>query len=144
MSPVAWLVLYLVATAVLSGVAWTVQLVVYPAFALVGPTEWAAYHLAHNSRITKVVAGPWLLQGVATAALLLEPPDGNVAAAVILAGLALAGVVLTLAAAVPAHQRLDSGPGAMGDPALRILLRANLARAVCWTAATGLAAGRLL
>ena len=53
----------------LAGVGWVVQLVVYPAFRLVGAEEWARYHDGHMRAITRVVAVPWLVQGVSTAAL---------------------------------------------------------------------------
>ena len=46
----------------------------------------------------------------------------------VLAALALAGVALTVFAAVPEHDRLAPG----GDP--RRLLRANLVRTLVWTA----------
>mgnify|MGYP001035937625 FL=1 len=122
------------AVAVLTGVGWVVQIVVYPAFALVGGAEWAAYHRRHGSAIAVVVLLPWLVQGVSTAALLLE---GLTPASVALAVLALATVVLTVAAAVPAHGLLS----ATQDPGtLRCLLRANLLRTLCWTASTLLAA----
>ena len=50
-----WLVVHLVATAVLTGVAWVSLVVIYPAFALVGPAEWPGYHAAHVRAITRVI-----------------------------------------------------------------------------------------
>ena len=76
-----WLVVHLVATAVLTGVAWASLGVIYPAFALVGAAEWPGYHAAHVRAITRVIVVPWVAQGVSTAALLLDPPDGRFAAA---------------------------------------------------------------
>ena len=101
-----WLVVHLVATAVLTGVAWASLGVIYPAFALVGAAEWPRYHAAHVRAITRVIVVPWVAQGVSTAALLLDPPDGRFGAAAVLAAFALAAVVLTFAGAVPAHNRL--------------------------------------
>jgi len=128
-----WLVLHLVACAVLTGVAWVVQLVVYPAFALVGPDRWVEYHAAHTRAITWVVALPWLVQGVSIAVLLLLPPPGAMGGVVVLGVLALATVVLTFAAAVPAHRRLGEAPDG-GGPVLRTLMRANLVRSLLWSA----------
>lgn len=128
-----WLLVHLVTTAVLTGVGWVVQVVVYPAFALVGPDQWPAYHRAHLRRIGWVVGPPWLLQGVSAGALLLASPTGFAALGV----LAAAGVALTVLGAVPAHTALDA------DRDLRPLLRANLARTLLWTAATVLAAVQL-
>lgn len=132
-----WLLVHLVAVAVLAGVGWVVQLVVYPAFRLVGAGEWARYHDGHMRAITRVVTLPWLAQGVSTAALLFAPPAGGLPAAAVLAALALATVVATVATAVPVHGRLAAAPGAAD---VTVLLRANLARTLAWTASTVLAA----
>jgi hypothetical protein len=124
------LLVHLAATAALAGVAWTVQLVVYPAFALVGEPRWAAYHARHTRAITRVVAVPWVAQGGSTAGLLLWPAGGLVAS-LGLAVLALVPVAATVGSAVPAHGRLAAG-FRVGD--LNRLLRANLVRTVAWTA----------
>lgn len=136
----AWLVLHLVSVAVLAGVGWVVQLVVYPAFQLVGADEWARYHAAHGRGITRVVAVPWFLQGVSTAALLLVPPPGGLVAAGALAVLALTTVGATVAVAVPAHGRLAA---TVGDVDLAVLLRANIVRTLAWTGSTVVAAALL-
>lgn len=152
-----WLVVHLVAVSALAGVGWVVQCVVYPAFALVGAPEWAAYHARHTRAITLVVGLPWAVQGISTAALLLQP--AHLAGHLVLAVLALVTVVSTTAVAVPAHNRLaalDPGlspatvastatsTGTDVDGQLRALLRANLVRTLAWTASTGLAAGLLV
>jgi hypothetical protein len=89
--------------------------------------------------ITRVIVGPWVVQGLSTAALLLDPPDGAFAAAAALAALALAAVVLTFAGAVPAHNRLASAADG-GGPVLATLNRVHLVRSLVWSAATVLAA----
>jgi hypothetical protein len=135
-----WLVVHLVAVAVLAGVGWVVQLVVYPAFALVGDPEWPRYHDRHMRAITRVVTVPWLAQGVSTGALLLAPGPVGLPVAAVLAALALVTVAATVGAAVPAHGRLATAPG----PAdLATLLRANLVRTLAWTGSTALAAALL-
>lgn len=135
MGPTFWLVVHLTAVAVLAGVGWVVQLVVYPAFRLVGADAWARYHQAHTRAITRVVGVPWLVQGVSTAALLLSSDDRLVAA--VLAALALITVVSTVLSAVPAHGRLAPAP----DPAdITLLLRANAVRTLAWSASAVLAA----
>ena len=134
-----WLVVHLVATAVLAGVAWVVQVVVYPAFALVGPEQWPAYQAAHIRSITQVVLLPWALQGISTVGLLLAPPAGNLTVSVALAVLALAGVVLTFAGAVPAHNRLAQQTDGAG-PVLRRLMRVHLVRSLVWSASAVLTA----
>lgn len=129
-----WLLLHLVAVAVLAGVGWVVQVVVYPAFALVGDAEWPEYHRRHERAVATVVLLPWLAQGVSTVALLV---GGLTVPVVALALLALATVVLTVAAAVPAHGRLTSR---LDTEVLRRLLRANLLRTLAWTGSTLIAA----
>jgi hypothetical protein len=132
-----WLVAHLVAVAALAGVGWVVQLVVYPAFRLVGTDGWPRYHAGHTRAITRVVGVPWLVQGVSTAALLVVPPAGGRLGAAALGALALVTVVVTVRTAVPAHGRLAVAP----DPAdVTLLLRANLARTLAWTGSTALAA----
>lgn len=128
------MLLHLVTVAVLAGVGWVVQIVVYPAFALVGDAEWPEYHRHHQQAIARTVLLPWLGQGVSTVALLL---GGLTAPVVALAVLAAATVVLTVTGAIPAHTRLTSTPS---PAALRSLLRANLWRTASWTASTALAA----
>ena len=137
----AWLVVHLAAVAVLAGVGWVVQLVVYPAFRLVGADEWVRYHGTHTRAISWVVALPWLVQGVSTAALLIAPAAGGRTAAVVLAVLALVTVVATVVTAVPAHGRL----AASRDTAdVSVLLRANLVRTLAWTASTLLSSHLLI
>lgn len=138
MSVTTWLVIHLTAASALAGVAWVVQLVVYPAFAQVGRAEWAGYHARHTRAITRVVSVPWAVQVVSAVALVLRPPADNVAAAVGLAVLALVPVVATIAAAVPAHQRLTVAED--GASEVRTLLRANVVRCLAWTGSTALAA----
>lgn len=137
MSGTGLLLVHLAATAALAGVAWTVQLVVYPAFALVGDSRWAAYHARHTRAITWVVAVPWVAQGGSTAGLLLWPPGGGLAASLGLAVLAVVTVAATVGSAVPAHGRLAAG---FRPDELRRLLRANLVRTVAWTASAVAAA----
>ena len=135
-----WLVVHLVAVAALAGVGWVVQLVVYPAFRLVGAGEWARYHHEHMRAITRVVAVPWLAQGVSAAALLIVPTAVGRLAAAVLAALALVTVVTTVAGAVPAHGRLAA---ARDTRDVTVLLRANLLRTLAWTASTVVAAALL-
>jgi hypothetical protein len=116
------------ATAVLAGIGWVVQVVVYPAFALVPAAAWGRYHVEHSRRITLVVGPPWLVQGVTTVILLVDDPFRPLV--LVCAAAALAGVLLTVGA-VREHGRLAAGV----DPAtVRRLLRWNLARSIAWTA----------
>ncbi|MCU1692145.1 MAG: hypothetical protein JWM64_1236 [Frankiales bacterium] len=130
------------ATCALAGLVVVVQLVVYPAFLLVGPTPgWAAYHAAHSAAITRAVLLPWAVQGLTCALLLVRRPDGVPLWCALLAGaLGLASVVLTAAWAVPLHTRLGEG---YDERLARRLLTANAWRVLVWSASAAVALGAL-
>lgn len=156
MTVTPWLVAHLVAGTALAAIGWVVQVVVYPAFALVGVAEWAEYHRRHGQAITLVVGPPWVAQAVSVVGLAVVAPS---ATAVLLGVLALAGVALTVFAAVPAHGRLGAvrapsgtsgtpgdrtGAAAVDPVQLRRLLRANLWRSLVWSASVLVSATALL
>ncbi|MBS2040456.1 hypothetical protein JST97_36045 [bacterium] len=61
--------LHLVATLLMLGLIWTVQLVHYPLLARVGPEYFVDYELEHCARISWLV-GPWMGTELATAVLI--------------------------------------------------------------------------
>lgn len=115
----------------LAGMIWMVQVVHYPLFALVGEDGFAAYEAAHSSRISGLLLGPWAIQGIATAWVLLAPPAG-VPRWLALAGgaLAAATVVVTVAVSVPQHQALSDGFDAAAHARL---VSTNWWRTAAWT-----------
>lgn len=141
----AWPLLAAVSGWYLLGLSVTVALVVYPAFARVGPDRWPAYHRLHSSAITRAVGPAWLVEGVATAGWLIDRlgwgwgwgwgGDGGgrltVLALVHTAG-AAATVGLTVAGAVPRHAALAAG---FDRAAHGRLLVAHRWRTVAWTVA---------
>ena len=134
------LLVHLTATAVLAGLVWVVQLVVYPSFLLVGAgPAWAAFHDAHARAVALVVGPPWAVQGVTVAALLVR--DGPSPLLLLTGALALATVVVTVAASVPLHTRLGQ---AYDDATARRLVRTNWLRTAAWTAGTACAAALVL
>ena len=75
--PVLLLAVHALSVGALAGLAWVVQLVVYPSFLTVGPTDaWPAFHRAHSSGMTRAVLVPWTGQGATLGLLLLRPPPG--------------------------------------------------------------------
>jgi hypothetical protein len=120
--------------AYMTGVIWVVQVVLYPSFALVGDSEWLAYHAAHSRRITPVVAPAMLAHAIVATVLLVDRPDALAAV-----NLALAAGLLLVTATVFArlHGRLT--PAAVGR-----LVRLNALRAVAWTASAGVALALVL
>lgn len=124
-------VAHAVSTLVLVGLIWTIQVVHYPLFALVGTDGFTAYEAAHSSRITAVIGLPWAVQGVTTAALLIAPPPGVPRWLIVTsAALALIPVVVTLVWSVPAHTVLATGFDAGAHTRLVVT---NWLRTGAWT-----------
>ncbi|MFP4148531.1 MAG: hypothetical protein ACLFUG_06850 [Nitriliruptoraceae bacterium] len=119
------------ATLLLVGLIWTIQVVHYPLFALVGEDSFAAFEAAHSARITAVIALPWAVQGVTTAALLLASP-AQVPRLLVWAAAVLATipVAVTVLASVPAHTALGDGFDAGAHARL---VTTNWLRTAAWT-----------
>ena len=116
----------------LTGLIWLVQVVHYPLFAGVGADGFVTYQGQHATRITRVLALPWAVQGVTTAVLLVAPPAAAPRWLVWLAAaLAVVPVAVTVTASVPAHQRLGDGFDVVVH---RRLVRTNWARTLAWSA----------
>lgn len=125
------LVAQTVATLWLAGMIWTVQVVHYPLFAQVGTDGFAAYQAAHSGRISLLLLGPWALQGVTTAWVLLRRPDGVPLWLVAVASVAAATTVLvTVLVSVPAHGVLGGGFDVASHARL---VRTNWWRTAAWT-----------
>ena len=138
----AVLIAQAVASGMMAGIIWFVQLVHYPLFAAVtGPGE-TAYARANQARTSLVVLPPMLVEAAAAGWLALRPPAGIgvVPAAV---GLGLVGLLWlsTLAVQMPLHGRLAGEGHAAGVVAA--LVRSNWPRTVLWTARAVLAAWML-
>lgn len=120
-----------VVTLWLAGMAWTIQVVHYPLFALVDTEGFTAYRAAHATRITWLLLGPWAVQGVTTAWVLLARPVGvPLWMLLVAAGLAATTVVVTVAVSIPQHEALGAG----FDPAAHAtLVRTNWWRTLAWT-----------
>lgn len=128
----ALLIIHATATIAMTGVAWFVQRVHYPLFALVGD-DFVAYEAAHARRTTSIVA-PLMVVEAATAVTLLFVRPG-VATAL---GVALVLVITasTILLQVPCHRRLGQG----FDRAVhQRLVATSWLRTVTWTARSGIA-----
>lgn len=131
-----------VATLWLAGMIWTVQVVHYPLFAMVGSRGFASYEAAHSSRISLLLLGPWALQGVTTAWVLFQRPVGVPAWMVWAAAVAAATtVVVTVLVSVPQHDVLADGFDAMAH---RRLVATNWWRTAAWSAHAVLAVWMLV
>ncbi len=135
------LLAHVASTLFMVGMIWTIQVVHYPLFALVGTAQFPAYEAAHSTRITAVIALPWAVQGLTTLALLLAPPDGLPRPLIWSAAvLAVVPVLVTVLASVPAHTALGSGFDAAAHTRL---VATNWLRTAAWTAHGGVAVAML-
>ncbi len=135
------LLAHVASTLFMVGMIWTIQVVHYPLFALVGTAQFPAYEAAHSTRITAVIALPWAVQGLTTLALLLAPPDGLPRPLIWSAAvLAVVPVLVTVLASVPAHTALGSGFDAVAHTRL---VATNWLRTAAWTAHGGVAVAML-
>lgn len=120
----------LVVCAMLVGLIWTVQVVVYPQFGRV-EAEWAGYHAAHRLQITWVVGPLMTAEACLAAALFLKAPPEKAGAAWLSAALVAFVWAWTGLVSVPLHDKLGGG----WDAALvAALVRTNWARTLAWSA----------
>lgn len=126
------LVLNLVATCVMVGVIWFVQLVHYPLLALIGVDRAPEIAVEHQRRTAWVVGLPMAVEGVTTLVLLFARPDGVNAWLAWLGAVILAVVLAsTVLLSVPLHERMANSPDATIG---RRLVVTNWPRTIGWTA----------
>ncbi|MEV0622688.1 hypothetical protein AB0I81_55885 [Nonomuraea sp. NPDC050404] len=108
------------------GVIWLTQVVVYPAWALVGEAEWSAFHDAHKRRLPETAFIPHGLAVLGALLLAILPPAHAPSWA---AWIALAIEVVMLTATVtywaPLQMRLNQR---RDDRLLRLLLATHWIR----------------
>jgi hypothetical protein len=127
--------IFLVATNFyLLGLGLTVGLVIYPSFRCVGATQWQEFHTAHQRRIAWAVGPGWVAQ--ASGVLWWLGSHHRVVPGSIHATFALAGVVLTIVAAIPLHRRLAQR---FDDREVARLIRWHWWRVACWAICAGVA-----
>ncbi len=126
-----------VSTAILVGLIWTMQFVHYPLFAAVPEPAFRAYHAAHVSRITALVAPLMVLEASLAVAWWVRAwrAGDDMRVVSIAAALVALAWISTGLLSVPLHDRLAQHP----DPVVvAALVRTNLVRAVAWTLRLGL------
>lgn len=120
-----------VVTALMIGMIWTVHLLHYQLFPLVGAAAWDRYESAHVDRIGNILFGPWLVEGLCVLVLLMARPRNLRVLAFVSAFLMLFILIDTAAFSAPAHGvLLDSWDRTTYDE----LMVVNLIRAWLWTA----------
>lgn len=115
------------ACAIMVGVIWLVELVVYPAFADVPAENWQPWHERHTQALG-VIAGPTMIVELASGLACVALAPGWLAG--VSAALVVGTWVVTFGWAVPAHQRLAAG---YDRYAVQCLRRVNRWRTVLWS-----------
>ena len=138
---VAILSLHALATLLMVGVIWTVQIVHYPLMAFADRARYGAFQRAHQRRIGWVVI-PLMLIEIGTAVILAIAPWSPVPRSLAWAGLALLAVIWisTFLIQVPLHRRLERD---FDEPTHSRLVASNWIRTTAWTARGVLVLGML-
>lgn len=125
------LIAHCVATLVMVGVIWFVQVVHYPLFDGVGTHDFDAYEARHV-QATGYVVGPPMVVEAATAVWLAVAPPPGVPAVATWFGLSLLALIWASTAGlqVPAHDRLSRG---FDTDTHRRLVSSNWIRTIAWS-----------
>jgi hypothetical protein len=127
-----------IASGIMCGVIWFVQLVHYPLFDRVPAADTSAHALENQRRTGWVVIPPMLVEGLAAAIVAVRPPAGiGPVPAIVGLALVLAVWLSTAAMQMPLHAKLARDGHAPATVAA--LVRTNWLRTILWTARACLA-----
>jgi hypothetical protein len=116
----------------MTGMIWSMQVLEYPLFALVGPKEFGAYHRRHNRALPFAVILPSVIALVSAVVLIFTRPARlPLWASIVVAGLDLIIVVVTAVREAPLHAKLDRNGSA--PTVIRQLVQGNWIRTVLWS-----------
>jgi hypothetical protein len=119
-------------TLYMTGMIWSMQILEYPLFALVGTKEFPAYHARHNRGLPFVIA-PSVIAFVSAVVLIFIRPSSIPQWSVITAAvLDLVIIGYTAAREAPLHARLDRE--GLAPAVIRDLTQGNWVRTILWTA----------
>ncbi len=127
-----FVVLELVATSLLVGLIWVIQLIVYPSFKYIAEDKWQSFHQLHSHRISCIVT--WLMPLEMVLALLILSNSENLVSPFF--NLALLSVIWisTFLLQVPAHNKLSK---VRSPKVVRFLINSNWLRTIAWTLKLG-------
>lgn len=136
--PATLFLIQLTATLFMTGLIWFVQIVHYPLFAAITPSELPRYARLHADRTGYIVAIPMLLELLAALSAIapsLRPSFVSRGAAILSAVLVLFLWLTTAVLQIPLHNRL----GRASEPALiHRLVLTNWIRTATWTSRSAL------
>jgi len=119
------------ATLFMTGVIWFVQVVHYPLFAAIGPTEFPPYERRHTYLTTFVVLPPMFVELFTASWLAFAPPTGiDPRLAWTGFGLAVLLWLSTFLVQVPCHRALENAHDAR---VIRRLVSTNWLRTMVWS-----------
>ncbi len=131
-TPTLVLIVHALATCMMAGVIWFVQIVHYPLFGAVGEDRFADYEQRHQAR-TGIIVGPLMLAELAAAIILLAMVPAGVPRWMPLVGMVMLALIWlsTFGVQVPLHQKLSRGFDARAHG---LLVATNWGRTFLWTA----------
>lgn len=125
------LVVNALATCVMVGVIWFVQLVHYPLLATIGIDRASEIAVEHQRRTGWVVGLPMAGEGVTTLWLVFDLPNGVNSALPFVGGFLLAiALASTIFLSVPLHEKMALAPT---EDIGHQLVRTNWPRTIAWT-----------
>ena len=125
-------IITLALTLYMSGMIWSMQILEYPLFALVGPKEFPAYHQRHNRGLPFLVIIPSVGAFLSAIALIFTRPARlPFWASIVIAALDLLIMIATAAREAPLHGKLDRE--GYSATLIRQLVLGNWIRTALWT-----------
>ena len=119
-------------TLYMTGMIWSMQILEYPLFALVGAKEFPAYHRRHNRGLPFLVILPSLVAFVSAVVLIFTRPARlPLSASIVIAVLDLIIIIATVAREAPLHAQLDRE--GFSATLIRQLVLGNWIRTLLWT-----------
>lgn len=119
-------------TLYMTGMIWSMQILEYPLFALVGPQEFPGYHTRHNRGLLFVIVPSILAFVSAVALIVVHPSPVPLWSSITVAALDLVIIAYTVAREAPLHGRLDRGGYSLA--VINDLVHGNWVRTLLWTA----------
>jgi hypothetical protein len=116
----------------MTGLIWSMQVLEYPLFALVGSKDFPAYHRRHNQALPFLVILPSVVALVSAVVFIFtRPARVPLWASLVAVGLDLIIIVVTAVREAPLHAELDREGSSL--PVIHQLVQGNWIRTVLWT-----------
>jgi len=126
------LVVTLALTLYMTGMIWSMQILEYPLFALVGPKEFPAYHQRHNRGLPFAVILPSVAALVSAVVLIFTRPSRlPLWLSIVVALIDGLVVIATAAREAPLHRKLDRE--GYSASVIRQLVLGNWVRTILWS-----------